>query len=140
MPTPAPAEGDAATAKLGVWKQALYDRCRESGTDMFSQDDLLRLDVIPNRDLMLLARVVQSLTDDKLFITMREASGQVLWKWRDSEEAHKCVEKPLEQYIKLIADNWLGISSARPTNRSWFTLLSTTRAATVSGRRRYRSD
>ena len=89
MPTPVPAEGDAATAKLGVWKEALYDRCRESGTDMFSQDDLMRLDVIPKGDLMLLARVVQSLTDDKLFITMREASGQVLWKWRDSQEAHK---------------------------------------------------
>lgn len=89
MPTPAP---DAQTAKLAVWKEALYDRCRESGVDMFSQDDLLRLDVIPNRDLMLLARVVQSLSDDKLFITMREASGQVLWKWRDAQEAHKYVD------------------------------------------------
>ena len=99
MPTPVPAAvgtpggggGDAESAKLAVWKEALYDRCRESGTDMFSQDDLLRLDVIPNRDLMLLARVVQSLSDDKLFITMREASGQVLWKWRDAQEAHKYV-------------------------------------------------
>uniref|UniRef100_A0A0D2XB45 DNA-directed RNA polymerase III subunit RPC6 n=1 Tax=Fusarium oxysporum (strain Fo5176) TaxID=660025 RepID=A0A0D2XB45_FUSOF len=101
MPTPAPAEGDAATAKLGVWKQALYDRCRESGTDMFSQDDLLRLDVIPNRDLMLLARVVQSLTDDKLFITMREASGQVLWKWRDSEEAHKYKQCSTDEQVMV---------------------------------------
>lgn len=88
---PAPAAGDQPdAAKLEVWKQALYERCKAEG-DMFSQDDLLRLDVIPNRDLMLLARVVQSLSDDKLFITMREASGQVLWKWRDSQEAHKYV-------------------------------------------------
>lgn len=91
MPTLVPADGEAATAKLSVWKEALYDRCRESGSDMFSQDELLRLDVIPNRDLMLLARVVQSLSDDKLFITMREASGQVLWKWRDAQEAHKYI-------------------------------------------------
>lgn len=56
---------------------------------MFSQDDLLRLDVIPNRDLKLLIEVVQALSNDKLFITMRDASGQVLWKWRDAQEAHK---------------------------------------------------
>lgn len=79
---------DADSAKLAVLKELLYDRCREEG-DMFSQDDLLRMEVIPNRDLLLLARVVQSLSDDKLFITMREASGQVLWKWRDKQEAHK---------------------------------------------------
>ncbi|KAL6919574.1 hypothetical protein ACHAPO_004001 [Fusarium lateritium] len=101
MPTPAPIEVDAATAKLGVWKEALYERCRESGTDMFSQDDLMRLDVIPNRDLMLLARVVQSLTDDKLFITMREASGQVLWKWRDSQEAHKYKQCSTDEQVMV---------------------------------------
>ncbi|KAF4974381.1 hypothetical protein FZEAL_8713 [Fusarium zealandicum] len=101
MPTPAPAEGDAATAKLSVWKEALYDRCRESGVDMFSQDDLLRLDVIPNRDLMLLARVVQSLSDDKLFITMREASGQVLWKWRDAQEAHKYKQCSTDEQVMV---------------------------------------
>ncbi|KAH7273484.1 RNA polymerase Rpc34 [Fusarium solani] len=98
MPTPAP---DAQTAKLAVWKEALYDRCRESGVDMFSQDDLLRLDVIPNRDLMLLARVVQSLSDDKLFITMREASGQVLWKWRDAQEAHKYKQCSTDEQVMV---------------------------------------
>lgn len=56
---------------------------------MFSQDDLLRLDVIPNRDLMLLAKVIQALSNEKLFITMRDPSGQTLWKWRDAQEAHK---------------------------------------------------
>ncbi|KAJ6442808.1 DNA-directed RNA polymerase III subunit RPC6 [Purpureocillium lavendulum] len=109
MPTPVPAAegtpggggGDAESAKLAVWKEALYDRCRESGTDMFSQDDLLRLDVIPNRDLMLLARVVQSLSDDKLFITMREASGQVLWKWRDAQEAHKYKQCSTDEQVMV---------------------------------------
>ena len=83
--------GDAEAAKLSVWKQALYERCREAGPEngLFSQDDLLNLDVIPNKDTVLLLRVVQSLSNDKLFVTMREASGQVLWKWRDAQEAHK---------------------------------------------------
>lgn len=85
------AASDAETAKLAVWKEMLYERCKEAApeNDMFSQDDLLALGVIPNKDLLLLARVVQSLSDDKLFITMRDASGQVLWKWRDAQEAHK---------------------------------------------------
>ncbi|KAH7326440.1 RNA polymerase Rpc34 subunit [Stachybotrys elegans] len=83
---------EADTAKLAVWKEALYERCREAGDSnggLFSQDDLLKLQVIPNQDMMLLMRVVQSLSDDKLFVTMREASGNVLWKWRDAQEAHK---------------------------------------------------
>ena len=51
--------------------------------------------MIPNKDLRLLAQVVQSLSNDKLFVTMREASGQVLWKWRDAQEAHKYVSSAL---------------------------------------------
>ncbi|ODA79362.1 hypothetical protein RJ55_04955 [Drechmeria coniospora] len=100
MSTPAPG-GEAETLKLAVWKEALYERCRESGTDLFSQDDLMRLDVIPNRDLLLLARVVQSLSDDKLFITMREASGQVLWKWRDAQEAHKYKQCSTDEQVMV---------------------------------------
>ncbi|KAF7547841.1 hypothetical protein G7046_g8882 [Stylonectria norvegica] len=98
---PPPVETDAEGAKLGVWKEALYERCRDSGSDMFSQDELLRLEVIPNRDLLLLARVVQSLSDDKLFITMREASGQVLWKWRDAQEAHKYKQCSSEEQVMV---------------------------------------
>ncbi|POR31669.1 Putative DNA-directed RNA polymerase III subunit rpc6 [Tolypocladium paradoxum] len=100
---PAGAGGDADTAKLAVWKEALYERCKEAGpgNDLFSQDDLLRLDVIPNRDLLLLARVVQSLSDDKLFITMREASGQVLWKWRDAQEAHKYKQCATDEQVMV---------------------------------------
>ncbi|KAM0256946.1 hypothetical protein ACHAQJ_004647 [Trichoderma viride] len=91
---------DADSAKLAVLKELLYERCREEG-DMFSQDDLLRMEVIPNRDLLLLARVVQSLSDDKLFITMREASGQVLWKWRDKQEAHKYKQCTTDEQVMV---------------------------------------
>ncbi|KAG6263428.1 hypothetical protein E4U49_002253 [Claviceps purpurea] len=112
-PSAASAAGNsdaAGTAKLSVWKEALYERCQEFGPDshMFSQDDLLRLDVIPNKDLLLLARVVQSLSDDKLFITMREASGQVFWKWRDAQEAHKykkCTTDEQVMVYSLIDDS-----------------------------------
>lgn len=82
---------EAESAKLHVLKQALYDRCKDvaAENDMFSQDELLKLDVIPNRDAALLMKVIQLLSNDKLFITMRETSGNVLWKWRDAQEADK---------------------------------------------------
>ncbi|KAG6003461.1 hypothetical protein E4U21_002020 [Claviceps maximensis] len=96
-------DNESEAGKIAVWKEALYERCKEfgPGNDMFSQDDLLRLDVIPNKDLLLLARVVQSLSDDKLFITMREASGQVLWKWRDAQEAHKYKQCSTDEQVMV---------------------------------------
>ncbi|KAK0391915.1 hypothetical protein NLU13_1413 [Sarocladium strictum] len=96
-----PPEGsEAAAAKIDVWKKVLYERCKELG-EMFSQDDLLRLDVIPNRDLKLLIDVVQALSNDKLFITMRDASGQVLWKWRDAQEAHKYKQCSTDEQVMV---------------------------------------
>jgi DNA-directed RNA polymerase III subunit RPC6 len=84
-------DNDADQAKLAVWKDALYDKVREAGRedDSWSQEELLDLDVIPKRDNNLLMRVVQGLSDDKLFFTLRESSGQVSWKWREVEEAQK---------------------------------------------------
>ncbi|KJZ77012.1 hypothetical protein HIM_03333 [Hirsutella minnesotensis 3608] len=97
-------KNEAEDAKIAVWKDALYERVREAGpdsNDLFSQDELLKLDVIPNRDLMLLARVVQALTDEKLFITMRDGSGQVLWKWRDAQEAHKYKQCSTDEQVMV---------------------------------------
>lgn len=88
---PKAADSDSDSAKLAVWKEALYDRVREEyrEKDLFTQEDLSELHVIPNNDKMLLLRAVQALSDDNLLITFRETSGEVFWKWRDSQEAHK---------------------------------------------------
>lgn len=77
--------------KLTIWKELLYERVREMSRpdDPFSQDDLVDLGVIPNGDKLLLIKVIQALSDDKLFVTMRDHSGNVCWKWREAEEAHK---------------------------------------------------
>ncbi|CAG9989766.1 unnamed protein product [Clonostachys byssicola] len=102
-------QNDSDAAKLAVWKQALYERVQESGreNDAFSQDDLIDLGVIPNGDKMLLIRVVQALSDDKLFVTMRDASNNILWKWRDAQEAHKYKQLDDEQAMvySLIDDS-----------------------------------
>ena len=92
MPVAAAAVGgDAESAKLDMWKEALYEKTRKSvgEGEAFSQQDLLALDVIPNKDLALLARVLQALSNEKLFITMRENTGQPVWKWKDPQEANK---------------------------------------------------
>lgn len=87
----AKSDHDPQQAKLAVLKDLLYDRVKEAGRedDSWTQEELLELDVIPNKDNSLLLSVVQALSNDKLFITMRESSGQVSWKWRDAQEAHK---------------------------------------------------
>ncbi|KAF4125005.1 hypothetical protein GMORB2_3844 [Geosmithia morbida] len=96
-------ENDPTAAKLAVWKDALYDKVRESGreNDLFTQDNLMDLGVIPNGDKGLLLRVVQALSDDKLFVTMREASGNVFWKWRDAQEAHKYKQCTSDEQIMV---------------------------------------
>lgn len=103
------AQNDSDAAKLAVWKQALYERVQESGreNDAFSQDDLIDLGVIPNGDKMLLIRVVQALSDDKLFVTMRDASNNILWKWRDAQEAHKYV-------LTVPRIHWASLAAVHP--------------------------
>lgn len=83
----------AEAGKLQLMKDMLYDRVTDISRpdDSFSQDDLLDLGVIPNGDKMLLLRVIQELSNDRLFVTMRDSSGGVCWKWRSREEAKKYV-------------------------------------------------
>ncbi|KFH43334.1 DNA-directed RNA polymerase III subunit-like protein [Hapsidospora chrysogenum ATCC 11550] len=100
---------DPEAAKLAVWKQALYDRVRETRreNDLFTQEDLTDLGVIPNKDKGLLLQVIQALSNDKLFVTFREASGQVCWKWRDEQEAHKykqCANDEQAMVYSLVDD------------------------------------
>lgn len=84
-------ESDPAAAKLAVWKEALYEKIRESTreNETFSQQDLTDLGVLPPGDQALMLRVIQDLSNDKLFVTFREQSGGICWKWRDIQEAHK---------------------------------------------------
>lgn len=83
--------GDSELGKLQLLKDMLYERAKETSRpdDPFSQEELLELGVIPNGDKMLLLRVIQELSNDKLFVTMRDSSGGVCWKWRESQEAKK---------------------------------------------------
>lgn len=98
--------GDADVGKLQLMKDMLYERVKETSRpdDPFSQDDLLDLGVIPNGDKLLLLKVIQELSNDKLFVTMRDNSGVVCWKWREASEAKKydrALPRETSQRLKL---------------------------------------
>lgn len=82
-------------AKLEILKDALYDAVRETGSEtrLFSQRDLLDLNVIPDDAKLgkmgLLLQIVQSLCDDKLFIGTNSPATGLAWKWRSREDARK---------------------------------------------------
>ena len=78
-------------AKLAVLKSALYEACRNSSTSdshIFTQSDLLNLNVIPARNASLLLKILQSLSDDRLFVPVNTPQG-LGWRWRDEDEAQK---------------------------------------------------
>lgn len=80
------------SAKLQILKDALYDEMRQHGSEsrLFTQKDLLDLNIIPNDNVMLLVRVVQGLCDDKLLVGTTNQHGGLAWRWRSREEAKKC--------------------------------------------------
>lgn len=79
------------SAKLKILKDALYEEIRQHGSEtrLFSQRDLMDLNIIPNGNVMLLVRVVQALCDDKLLVGTTNHQAGLAWRWRSREEAKK---------------------------------------------------
>src|SRR5690349_11501140 len=82
-------EGKAA--KVDILKNTLYDTVIQHGsnTRLFTQSDLLDLDIIPHRNLQLLLQVIQALTNDKLLVGVTGGQGGLAWKYRSREDAKK---------------------------------------------------
>ncbi|KAM7188453.1 DNA-directed RNA polymerase [Naviculisporaceae sp. PSN 640] len=89
------ADAGSEALKMGVFKDLLYDAISDFGSDtrLFTQNDLLDLNVIPNRDATLLLKVVQALTSAKLLIGTTTADG-LAWRRRSREEAKKYLSLP----------------------------------------------
>jgi DNA-directed RNA polymerase III subunit RPC6 len=81
---------DDDNGKLQILKNALYDEARSHGSEerLFTQKDLIDLGVIPDSNLLLLVKVVQSLCDDRLLVGVSSGSG-IAWRWRNREDAKK---------------------------------------------------
>lgn len=84
---PAPVDEDN---KVEIYKDALYDACRASGTDqrLFSQQELLDLNAVPLNDVNVLKAVLQRLNDERLLISCHGPNG-LAFKWREQSEAEK---------------------------------------------------
>jgi DNA-directed RNA polymerase III subunit RPC6 len=92
MASPSVATDSSSDSKLEIWKDAIYEQCQNRGdeTKLFTQADILDFNVIPNRDVGTLLRVVQALCDDKLLNPVSHVGG-LAWRWKSAEEAEKYV-------------------------------------------------
>lgn len=87
-------EMDVSAAPSPVMlKNALYARCANLHSDsIFSQDDLLSLEVIPRNDLEQLLSCTRQLTKEGLFKLMSK-DGRACWKVVKRDDAAKCVKE-----------------------------------------------
>jgi hypothetical protein len=74
---------------------ALYNWCRINfdAEHILSQDDLLKGDIIPNKDPNILLEVTQSLLNERLFRTHELRSGGYGWKIVSHVSAEKSVTR-----------------------------------------------
>ncbi|KAK3905751.1 DNA-directed RNA polymerase [Staphylotrichum tortipilum] len=91
------------SAKLAILKDALYEEIRQHGSEtrLFTQKDLLDLNIIPNNNVLLLVRVVQGLTDDKLLVGTTNHHAGLAWRWRSREEAKKYTSLPNDETVMV---------------------------------------
>ncbi|KAI5922084.1 DNA-directed RNA polymerase III subunit RPC6 [Camillea tinctor] len=73
-------------------KTQLYSSCEETANGdpgkLFTQEDLMALDVIPPKDVKKLLKIIQVLTDERLFAPVYMPSG-LAWRLRPQAEAAK---------------------------------------------------
>lgn len=78
-------------SKIDLLKDALYQAVVDNGSEtrLWNQNELLALDVIPEKNLMLLMKAVQGLCQDFLFKAMNDNRLGLCWRYRPQEDAVK---------------------------------------------------
>jgi len=79
------------TPKVEILKDALYEEMTQHGSSerLYSQNDLISLNIIPKNDLGLLLKVVQGLCDDRLLVAATDNRTGISWRYRSRDEAKK---------------------------------------------------
>ena len=69
----------------------LYDACveRYEADQLFYQQDLLGLDIVPKGDVKLLLECTQTLVNQKLFRLHHGSNNRIAWKIISREDAEK---------------------------------------------------
>ena len=95
-PEPSTAADAARPSSIKELADALYAEClRRLGDDnkQFYQDDLLGMNVIPNRDVDRLSACINLLTSKGL-LTLMSRDGRSCWKVKKREDAAKFAPPP----------------------------------------------
>lgn len=89
--SPTPGPSTSKTNDVRPTAAALYNWCQANFDEghILSQNDLLGGDIIPNKDMDLLMKVVQSLIDQRLFRTHELRTGGIGWKIESQANAEK---------------------------------------------------
>lgn len=91
---PSAQDGTSAVPSLKMLKNALYAQCANRPAEsIFTQDELLSLEVIPNNDLEKLLSCTRQLTKEGLFKLMTK-DGRACWKVVKRDDAAKCGKNP----------------------------------------------
>jgi len=85
--SPSTTEG-GDTEKIETLKAILYETVKDDSGEgrLWSQQDLLDLDIIPGGNITVLMSVVQKLCNERLF-KLVEGNNGVCYRWRSEEDA-----------------------------------------------------
>jgi hypothetical protein len=80
--------GSDDPAKIEILAQALYEAVAETDENrLWTQNDLLELNIIPGGSVGILVTVIQKLSHDFLFKPLRDSSATLCWKLRSEADA-----------------------------------------------------
>ena len=85
------AAAEPSGASVSELASQLYDKCVKgfSPDQLFYQQDLLGLGIVPKNELALLLQCTQSLVDQKLFRLLQGKNDRLAWKVIAREDAEK---------------------------------------------------
>ncbi len=91
--SPPSTAGSEDPSKVDFLKEALYDAVKEVSSEerLWSQKDLVNLDIIPGQNVALLLSVINKLCSEMLFKPVTDGRLGVCWRWRSEEDAKKYV-------------------------------------------------
>ncbi|KAL9000239.1 MAG: hypothetical protein Q9169_001141 [Polycauliona sp. 2 TL-2023] len=93
-----PPDSESGSSPLEI-KNALYARCASLPSEtVFSQHELLGLEIIPNKDIKLLLQCTQELTSEGLFKLLTR-DGRACWRVVKKEDAQKYKSLTAEESV-----------------------------------------
>ncbi|KAK5198255.1 34-kDa subunit of RNA polymerase III (C) [Exophiala xenobiotica] len=110
--TASPAPGPLGRGSRNRVADSLYDWCRNNRDlgHVFSQEELLDTDIIPNRDITVLLSSVQHLVASHLFKLHDRTGGTIGWELVDQEKAKNYKNLSRDEHMVLLVIDGAGSS------------------------------